>query len=425
MVPMQKASFRPKHYGAQPYRIDYTGFRAFFSLSPVVFPHKDALEETLRQHMSQKKGKGSKANKRYELATTKYSDEMGAEQPRCVYEQCRLLMAGLSSSLFYSPLSYGLASPRPPSPMFLVLACNAYRLRDISDFLDMAWGTVDADSVRSQADLGALNVDLRQDMDFQNEMFAGGRTRQACQDGTTLKLADLEDERISLKPFIQSHLSSTNDETLIVLTYDWKSSKSFLNAIGVDTGSWRSNLDDLLRPKEVMNIKQESARRRSRSPGPRRVSTTQASFPAVTKRAVDTEFNIIRFLDVRELYGSAKRSGHLDTNLLEACKDFDMVETESIPPNTFCAGNELSLIWSLFKKMALGPSVDEMWTAQFKDKRISAYSDDEEDENEDGDGTLFSAPPPTQSGSSAQNSAPRNKDPFGLWDADEDRLLDD
>ena len=81
---------------------------------------------------------------------------------------------------------------------------------------------------------------------------------------------------------------------------------------------------------------------------------------------MDIDSNEIHVLDVRGLYGSARRAGRLETSLLDACKDFDMGEVDSIPPNTFCAGNELSLIWELFMKMAQGPSVDEMWTAQFK-----------------------------------------------------------
>ena len=89
-------------------------------------------------------------------------------------------MAGLSLSLFHSLFSYGLTSPRPTSLTFLVLACNAYKLRNIGDFLDVAWGVVDASSVRSQEDLDTLKVDLKQDVDFQNEMFAGGRRRQVC-----------------------------------------------------------------------------------------------------------------------------------------------------------------------------------------------------------------------------------------------------
>lgn len=48
-------------------------------------------------------------------------------------------------------------------------------------FLDAAWGVVDADALRrAGSDLYMMRPRVEQDIDFQNSVFAGDKTRRVC-----------------------------------------------------------------------------------------------------------------------------------------------------------------------------------------------------------------------------------------------------
>lgn len=92
-------------------------------------------------------------------------------------------------------------------------------------------------------------------------------------------------------------------------------------------------------------------------------------------------------IDVKALSTSVRRTARSKDGLVDACRDFDVPEIDDLEPNgwkEYCAGNELAYLWSLFVKIADGPSIDETYAALFKASRLITKSSQSHTHNTSG-----------------------------------------
>lgn len=85
LIPANISPFQSKKH--IPVESVQDGFRA---LSPITFATQKALETFLVNHMPQKKGAWSKANKGYETGPNVHDED--SEHSRCSYEHCRQVL---------------------------------------------------------------------------------------------------------------------------------------------------------------------------------------------------------------------------------------------------------------------------------------------------------------------------------------------
>ncbi|KAG8805764.1 hypothetical protein FRC17_005347 [Serendipita sp. 399] len=417
LIPSLNISGIQRRHDLQPYYVWGASF-PFEALSPITIANESRLEELVILHMPGKKGKSSKANKGYYLGGNRLTS---VTHPRAYYEQVRLLMATMTETTWFMSHSYGLAPSEDRPSRFLLITCNSYKLGTEAGFRDAAWGTADLSSLRTVTEVEMLRPILEQDLDFQNDIV----DRRRRLNHETLLINDMDDERIGLKRYLREQYANTSGGPLIVLVHDWNTVKALLAELGIETGSWKNDLSELIRGKQAVKDKQEEPSRkrrdsRSRSPARRDVNNE----PSVVKRE-NREFsnhetrsgehrnNHIYVIGTKTLYTTVRKVGNLKDSLVAASIDFDIAEADGMSVDTICAGNELPLLWILFTKMATGPWCDEMWRTQFKGKQ-AGYSSDEDQEEE--------TPQPSASGPpklSDPSVKVKEKDPFG-FDSDDD-----
>ncbi|PVF95199.1 hypothetical protein CPB86DRAFT_764446 [Serendipita vermifera] len=409
LVPMRLSTLR--RMGSQnAYEILDPDF-PFASLSPVTFATSKLLEDTLTDHMPRAKGKGSRSNRRFELSTKSY-DRFNVHG-RCFYEGTRLLVRHMFRELPYPPSFYGLMKdPANSQPYdiaeFLLISYNEFRIRSVSDFLDMAWGKVGEEEFnRAKPDREKVRPTVMKDLDFQNDMFRGDSRgpRAICHHVTTSEVEDLKGEAtLSLKQYLQRFLSRPSPNSgapaLYVLVHGWNQARDLLSKMNIDTSHWTLSLFDFL--TYLTSQFSESQRDRSRSPSSRESKQLQQA-----ARRTDSYSNPkIYVIDTMQLYQEARRIGDLSRSLVETCQDFELPDLDDHRTGEWCAGNEIMYLWSLFFKMAYGPNINDIYKTQFKVDWISFYQDEEEGTDNDGSEELFPSANPRATAVSAPKRNP-------------------